>query len=188
MENSISTSDPQPARNLFRVVYDELRKQAARQLSKERADHTLNPTALVHEAYLRLMNSMQDAEKEWENRKQFFMAAAEAMRRILVDHARYHRRQKRTGSRQRENIPLEHLAASVPDQKDVVAINDALEVLAVVQPEAAELVKLRYFAGLNLQEAAVILDLAPSTAHRRWAFAKAWLMNQLLRKDKCLES
>lgn len=184
MDNAAPSSDPQPARDLFRVVYDELRKLAAHQLSKERADHTLNPTALVHEVYLRLTSSMPNEEKVWTGRRQFFMAAAEAMRRILVDHARYHRRQKRTGHRQRLNIPVDQLPGIQQDQNDLVALNDALEALSAEQADAAELVKLRYFAGLTLDEAAEILGLSTATVDRRWAFAKTWLLDRLTSQDE----
>lgn len=184
MDNPAPSYAPQPARDLFRVVYDELRRLAAHQLSKERADHTLNPTALVHEAYLRLTSSMPNGEKEWKDRRQFFMAAAEAMRRILVDHARYHRRQKRTGQRRRQNIPVDQLPSFQQDQTDLVALNDALEALSAEQADAAELVKLRYFAGLTLDEAAEILGLSPATVDRRWAFAKTWLLDRLSSQDE----
>lgn len=182
MDSSSPSSHPKPVRNLFRLVYDELRRLAAHQLSSERVGHTLNPTALVHEAYLSLTAKLHDKEEAWGNRKQFFMAAAEAMRHILVDHARYHRRQKRGGDRKREDIPVDQLP--MPDQTDVVAINDALEALALERADAAELVKLRYFAGLTLDEAAEILKLAPSTADRRWAFAKAWLLDRLTNSEE----
>jgi len=169
------SSVPQPARELFQLVYDELRRLAARELSHERADHSLNPTALVHEAYLSLVG--KDDTNRWENRRAFFVAAAEAMRHILVDHARYHRRQKRGGGQQRVRVDLQDLPAS--DHTDVLVISEALDVLAKERPEAAELVKLRYFGGLTLDEAAELLELKPTTADRRWAFAKAWLYERL---------
>lgn len=161
------------ARDLFSTVYQELRRLASFHLTQERIGHTLNPTALVHEAYLRLTSS----SPPWANRKQFFVAASEAMRHILVDHARYHARKKRTGGKVRQYLPIELLPSK--QQPDLLAIHDAIAVLAETQPEAAELVKLRYFAGLTLDEAADVLELKPTTADRRWAFAKAWLFEHL---------
>ncbi len=175
MTNELEAFGPQPARELFQLVYEELRRLAARELAHERLDHTLNPTALVHEAYLSLVGK-NDANR-WENRRAFFVAAAEAMRHILVDHARFHRRQKRGGGQQRLHLALEDLPAS--DHTDVLVISEALDALAKERPEAAELVKLRYFVGLTLNEAAELLDLKPTTADRRWAFAKAWLYERL---------
>jgi len=169
-------SGSRPARELFQAVYAELRRLAAKELSHERTAHTLSPTALVHEAYLSLVGA--DGGKLWPNRRAFFVAAAEAMRHILVDHARYHRRQKRGGGRQRRvEIASVNLPAS--NQSDVVMISDALDMLAKERPDAAELVKLRYFAGLTMDEAAELLELKPTTADRRWAFAKAWLFERL---------
>lgn len=165
--------DPSPVRDLFDAVYQELRQLASFHMTNERVGHTLNPTALVHEAYLRLTSGSQ----QWANRKQFFVAASEAMRHILVDHARFHACKKRTGSKVRQPLALDHLPAR--QQPDVLAINDALELLAAENPDAAELVKLRYFAGLTLDEAAEILELKPTTADRRWAYAKAWLFERL---------
>lgn len=166
--------DAQPvARDLFATVYQELRRLASYHLERERTGHTLNPTALVHEAYLRLSTNSH----QWTDRKQFFVAASEAMRHILVDHARYHACQKRAGGKVRSYLAVDLLPAR--QQPDLLAINDALELLAVEQPEAAELVKLRFFAGLTLHEAAQLLELKPTTADRRWAFAKAWLFAHL---------
>jgi RNA polymerase sigma factor (TIGR02999 family) len=165
----------QPTRAVFQAVYDELRRLASKELTAERANHSLNPTALVHEAFLSLAG--KDDAKLWASSRAFYVAAAEAMRHILVDHARYHLRLKRGGDRQRVFLPLEDVPAT--DYSDVLAISEALEVLAGVRPEAAELVKLRYFAGLTLDEAAALLGLKPTTADRRWAFAKAWLYDRL---------
>ena len=175
MANDREATDPQPGRELFLLVYDELRRLAASELSHERPDHSLNPTALVHEAYLSLVGK-SDANR-WENRRAFFSAAAEAMRHILVDHARYHRRQKRGGGQVRLSLDMNEMPAS--DHSDVLAISEALDVLAKERPEAAELVKLRYFVGMTLDEAAGLLEMKASTADRRWAFAKAWLYERL---------
>lgn len=177
-----STNESQPTRDLFKTVYDELRKLATYQLSVERVGHTLNPTALVHEVYLRLTSQTRQEGQSWKDRKQFFIMAAEAMRRILIDHARYHRRKKRGGGRPFSKVDIEQIAAD--HQPDVIALNDALEALALERPDAAELVKLRYFTGLTMDEAAEILELAPSTADRRWTFAKAWLLDRLASHDE----
>ncbi|MFT3883746.1 MAG: ECF-type sigma factor [Gemmatales bacterium] len=185
--NSIdSTSEPQPTRDLFQTVYDELKKLAAYQLSVERVGHTLNPTALVHEVYLRLNSSTRGNKQPWNDRKQFFIMAAEAMRRILIDHARYHRRKKRGGGKPVNKLDIEQIAAV--HQPDIIALNDALETLALERPDAAELVKLRYFTGLTMDEAAAILELSPSTADRRWTFAKTWLLDRLASQDEPEES
>lgn len=176
-----STPEPRPTRDLFQTVYDELRKLAAYQLSTERVGHTLNPTALVHEVYLRLTSTPRGEGLSWRDRKQFFTLAAEAMRRILIDHARYHRRKKRGGGKLASKVDLEQIAAEI--HPDVIALNDALEALAVERPDAAELVKLRYFTGLTMDEAAEILELSSSTADRRWTFAKAWLLDRLASQD-----
>jgi RNA polymerase sigma factor (TIGR02999 family) len=186
MASESPTGNPRPARDLFQSVYDELRRLAARELMSERPGHSLNPTALVHEAYLRLVVRAEKREvgqaPQWTSQRQFFVAAAEAMRHILVDRARYHGRQKRGGGRQRQDVCLDQLAA--PDQPDLLALNDALEALAAEQAEAAELVKLRYFAGLTLEEVAETLELTRSTADRRWAFAKAWLHDRLRQQNE----
>lgn len=171
MPASDSVRDP------FRTVYDELKKLAAHQLATERQGHTLNPTALVHEVYIRLTNSIEDEKLKRTSRKQFFLMAAEAMRHILIDHARYHRRKKRGGGRKRQDIPIQQLAET--EKPDAMEIHEALEALAIDRPEAAELVKLKYFAGLTLDEAAEILELSPATADRRWAFAKTWLLDHM---------
>lgn len=164
-------------RDPFRTVYDELKKLAAHQLATERRGHTLNPTALVHEAYIRLTSSNEGNKPKRADRKQFFLLAAEAMRHILIDHARYHRRKKRGGGRRRQDVPLQQLPE--PQKPDALAIHEALEALALERPEAAELVKLKYFAGLTLDEAAEILELSPATVDRKWAFAKTWLLDRM---------
>lgn len=183
MTHTSSTSGQQI--DLFKIVYGELRQLAAGQLSTERPGHTLNPTALVHEVYLRLADTLNKTARsnslDAVSRKQFFLLAAEAMRHILVDHARYHSRQKRGGDKRRQLVILEHLPA--PEQPDVLAIHEALDALSAERPEAAALVKLRYFTGLTLNEAADLLELKASTADRRWAFAKAWLFERLSSKS-----
>jgi RNA polymerase sigma factor (TIGR02999 family) len=169
---AIEGGDPEAADQLLPLVYDELRRLAARKLAHEPPGQTLDATALVHEAYLRLVGP--EDGKRWKSRGHFFAAAAEAMRRILVDRARRKRSLKRGGDLVREDIETVELAApQVAD--DVLAVDEALDRLAEVDPPAAELVKLRYFAGLALPEVADVLDRSPRSADRLWAFARAWL-------------
>ena len=174
--DAAAAGDPKAAAELLPLVYDELRKLAAARMAAERADHTLQPTALVHEAYLRLVGG--SPHQEWNGRGHFFAAAAEAMRRILINRARDRGRLKRDGGRQR--VDLDGLAdpfAAPAD--DLLDFDDALERLATSYPQAAELVKLRFFAGLTLPEAAAAIGLPPRTADRQWAFARAWLIEAL---------
>jgi RNA polymerase sigma factor (TIGR02999 family) len=166
--------DPQAAAQLLPLVYAELRTLAAAKLAAERPGHTLNPTALVHEAYLRLIGS-----PSFDSRGHFFAAAAEAMRRILVEQARRRQALKRGGGAKRGKVELEQIASPVPED-ELLALNDALTAFAEQHPEKAELVKLRYFAGLTADEAATALGISPSTADRQWAFARAWLKQAML--------
>ena len=163
-------------RTLMPLVYDELRKLAAQRLAQEGPGQTLQATALVHEAYLRLVRAQPDLR--WNGRGHFFAAAALAMRRILVDNARRKRRLKRGGSSAREEFDESNIVApDVPE--DLVALDEALAQLAVVDPRAAELVNLRYFAGLTIPQAAEILGIASRTADFLWAYARAWLLRKL---------
>ena len=168
--------DPVAAERLLPLVYDELRRLAAARLANERTDHTLDATALVHEAYLRLIG-----DQRFEGRAHFFAAAAEAMRRVLVDHSRNRARLKRGGGKNR--IDLDRLTdpASATDE-DLLALDDCIDGLAQHYPQAAELVKLRFFAGMTLDEAAETMGLSLRTANRHWAFARAWLAAALARE------
>ena len=170
--SAIEQGDPRAAEQLLPLVYDELRKLAAQQIAQERPGQTLQPTALVHEAYLRLVGNRQ--EVHWNGPGHFFAAAAEAMRHILVDRARRKRSRKRGGDRGRVRFDEANLAA-VEDAEEVLAVHEALAALATADAQAAELVKLRYFAGLSIPEAAEALDLSPRSADRLWAYARAWL-------------
>jgi RNA polymerase sigma factor (TIGR02999 family) len=161
--------DRQAAAELLPLVYEELRKLAAAKMAQEKPGQTLDATALVHEAYLRLVG-----DQEFEGRGHFFAAAAEAMRRILVEQARRKLAAKRGGAAQREDIDPDLVAAPEPDD-DLLALNEALVRLAAKDPLKAELVKLRYFAGLSADEAAAVLNISPSAADRAWAYARAWL-------------
>jgi RNA polymerase sigma factor (TIGR02999 family) len=169
--NAIDRGDPHAAEELLPLVYDELRRLAAQKLAHEKPGQTLEATALVHEAYLRLVGA--DKAKHWNSRGHFFAAAAEAMRRILVDNARRKRRPKHGGDRRR--IELDEALAAADPRQDLLALDNALTRLAAREPVKAELVKLRYFAGLSLEEAAAILGISPATAKRYWAVARAWL-------------
>jgi RNA polymerase sigma factor (TIGR02999 family) len=168
--------DPSAADQLLPLVYDELRRLAAQRLSHEMPGQTLEATALVHEAYIRLVG--RSSEKRWEGRGHFFAAAAEAMRRILVENARRKRGPKRGGGARRHDIDLDRLAA--PEREiDVLALDDALTRLAQESPARAELVKLRFFAGLTIPEAAEVLDISRATAERYWTYARTWLYAEL---------
>jgi len=164
------------AEQLFPLVYSELRRLAAQRLSREAPGQTLEPTGLVHEVYLRLVD-VEEAQ-HWNSRGHFFAAAAEAMRRILVENARRKRRLKHAGGRQRVELNDSVLSVDEPTD-DVIAINEALDRLAAHDPQAAELVKLHYFAGLTLEETAEMLGVSPRKCYRIWAYARAWLLRSL---------
>jgi RNA polymerase sigma factor (TIGR02999 family) len=172
---AIEGGDPQAASQLLPLVYDELRNLAAARLAHEVPSHTLQPTALVHEAYLRLTGGDGHA---WNGRGHFFAAAAEAMRRILVEAARRKATRKRGGGRAR--VDLDAVSAAAPaDADDLLALDDALDRLAAADPAAAKLVHLRYFAGLTLPDAAEALGISPRSADRLWAYARAWLLRAM---------
>ncbi len=164
--------DRQAAAELLPLVYDELRKLAAVRMAEERPGQTLNATAVVHEAYLRLVGDQQ-----FDGRGHFFAAAAESMRRILVENARRKAAEKRGGNRVRVDLP-EHLPAARTDS-DILALDEVLEQLAAEEPQVAELVKLHFFGGLTIDDAAAALGMAPRTAYRNWQFARAWLFRRL---------
>jgi RNA polymerase sigma factor (TIGR02999 family) len=174
--SAIEQGDPHAAEQLLPLVYDELRRLAAAKLTQEAPGQTLQATALVHEAYLRLV----DVEKaqHWDSRGHFFAAAAEAMRRILIDNARRRRSQRRGGEAKRQS--LESLEAAAPaSDEELLAIDEALERLHRLDAPKAELVKLRYFGGLTIPEAAQALGISVTTANRYWAYARAWLHEEL---------
>jgi RNA polymerase sigma factor (TIGR02999 family) len=180
--SAIDQGDPNAAEQLLPLVYDELRKLAAAKLAQEVPGQTLQATALVHEAYLRLVANQGGDPPRWDSKGHFFAAAAEAMRRILVDQARQKRSQRRGGGRKRQT--LEHVEIAVPEPSlDVLALNEALERFATIDPLKAELVKLRYFAGLTIPQAAEALGISPTTADRYWSYARAWLHAELKNVD-----
>jgi RNA polymerase sigma factor (TIGR02999 family) len=174
--DAAAAGDPSAAADLLPLVYDELRKLAAARLAAEQPGLTLQATALVHEAYLRLVGP--DPGQPWNGRGHFFAAAAEAMRRILVEQARRKRRGKHGGGRRRVDLDDATAGPGEPAD-DLVALDEALDALAREDPRKAELVKLRYFAGLTLEEAAACQGVSPATAKRRWAVARAWLYDAL---------
>jgi RNA polymerase sigma factor (TIGR02999 family) len=174
--NAMQQGDSQAAEHLLLLVYAELRKLAAQKLARENPGHTLQATALVHEAYLRLVDANE--AQPWSNRGHFFAAAAAAMRRILVEQARHKKSAKGGGQLQRVELRDEQLAA--PSRSfDLLALDEALDKLAAFDLRKAEVVKLRYFAGLTLREAAAALGIAESTADADWAYAKSWLRLEL---------
>jgi RNA polymerase sigma factor (TIGR02999 family) len=172
----IERGDPHAASQLLPLVYEELRGLAAQRLAQEQPGQTLQPTALVHEAYLRLVGA--DAAAHWDGRRHFFAAAAEAMRRILVENARRKRSQKRGGDRLRQDLDEEGTAIPEP-REDLLALDEALKKLATVDRTAADVVQLRYFGSLTLPEAAQALGISPRTAGRLWAYARAWLHQEI---------
>jgi RNA polymerase sigma factor (TIGR02999 family) len=174
--SAIEQGDPQAAEQLLPLVYDELRRLAARRLAHEQCGQTLQATALVHEAYLRLVDV--DKAEQWNCRGHFFAAAAEAMRRILIEDARRKGRVKHGGGRARIDLDHVDLAADGTGE-DLLALDEALERLTAEEPVAAEVVKLRYFAGLTTDQAATTLGISLRTANRHWAYAKAWLFQQM---------
>ncbi|WP_165250376.1 ECF-type sigma factor [Paludisphaera soli] len=177
--SAIEHGDPHAADRLLPLVYDELRKLAARRLAHEKPGQTLQATALVHDAYLRLVGA---DDPGWDSRGHFFAAAAEAMRRILVDNARRKRTTKHGGGHRRRDLDEVEIAAGEPTD-DLLALDEALARLAAEDPQKAELVKLRYFAGLTIEEAAQALGISAATAKRYWAYARAWLFRAVEAAD-----
>jgi RNA polymerase sigma factor (TIGR02999 family) len=173
---AIERGDPEATEALLPLVYEELRKLAAHRLAQEKPGQTLQATALVHEAYMRLVG--EDGRSGWNGRGHFFAAAAEAMRRILVESARRKGRVRHGGGRRPVSLDRLDLAGDEASQA-ILDLDEALDKLAVEEPSAAELVKLRYFAGLTAEQAAEALGISVRTAHRDWAYAKAWLFQQL---------
>lgn len=175
--HEIDPSDPRAAEKLFPLAYAELRQLAAAKMARERAGHTLQPTALVHEAWLRLGG---DAQPAWKNRAHFFAAAAEAMRRILIDRARRGQRLRHGGDLARAAPDLlDFIAAPAQHDENLLAVHEALEKFATLDPQKAELVKLRYFAGLTLEEAADAMGVPHGTAKRWWSYARAWFFREI---------
>jgi RNA polymerase sigma factor (TIGR02999 family) len=173
--SAIEQGDPHAAEQLLPLVYEELRKLAAARMAAEPAGQTLQPTALVHEAYLRLVGG---GDRAWDSRGHFFAAAAEAMRRIVVENARRKKRARHGGHRERVEIELADLPTRLPAD-DLLALDAALARLEQIDPVKARLVNLRYFAGMTIEQAAEALDISRTTAHRYWTVARAWLHQQM---------
>jgi RNA polymerase sigma factor (TIGR02999 family) len=174
----IEQGDARATDELLPLVYQELRRMAANKMAGERAGHTLQPTALVHEAWLKLVDS---PAQSWQNRAHFFGAAAEAMRRILIDRARRKNRQRRGSGAEHIDADEIEIASPAPDDQ-LLALNDALDRFAMLEPQQAELVKLRYFVGLKIEEAAEVLGISEATAKRWWTYARAWLFEAINQK------
>ena len=174
----LSNGDQAAVDLLLPVIYDELRKLAANYLRRERPDHTLQPTALVHEAYLRLVDQTR---VNWQNRAHFFGVAAQIMRRLLVDHARKHNAEKRGQDFQKLSLD-ENIDRAVERSSELIALDDALKALAEFDEQKARLVELRYFGGLSIEETADVLGVTPTTIKRHWRFAKAWLHGEMQKK------
>jgi RNA polymerase sigma factor (TIGR02999 family) len=171
--------DARAADDLLPLVYDDLRRLAAQKMSREPPGHTLTPTSLVHEAYLRIAG---EAGQDWANQKHFFGAAAEAMRRILVENARRKRAMKRGGALAR--LDVAEVPIAVPETDDhLLDVHEALDRLAAVEPVRAEVVKLRFFVGMTIEEAAEVLGISTATADRYWAYARAWLFDNISRQS-----
>src|SRR5262245_36151555 len=192
--SQIDAGDPQAAEKLLPLVYEELRKLAAAKLALEKPGQTLQATAQVHEAYLRLVGdgggqSSEDAGQgpEWRSRAHFFGAAAEAMRRILVESARRKGRVRHGGELKRVDVLDADVAVSPSDDEQILVLDEALDRLAAVRPQAAELVKLRFFVGLTVEEAAPLLGLSSRTTRRLWSFARAWLRRDIERAGEAGE-
>jgi RNA polymerase sigma factor (TIGR02999 family) len=174
--SAIKHGDPHTAEKLLPLVYDELRKLAAHKIAQEKPGQTLDATALVHEAYVRLVDT--DQSRNWNSRGHFFAAGAEAMRRILVENARRKRSRKKGGNQVRQDFEAVNLAApEIPE--DIEALDEALSKLAAMDPQAAEVVRLRFFAGLSLPQVAELLGISPRTADRLWAYARACLHQEI---------
>jgi RNA polymerase sigma factor (TIGR02999 family) len=179
--SALEQGDPTAAEQLLPLVYDELRKLAAQKLAQEQQGQTLEATALVHEAYLRLVDAEQ--AQHWNSRGHFFAAAAEAMRRILVENARRKQRVKHGGDRERVEIDLANLPTRMASE-ELIALDDALARLGQEDPVKARLVTLRYFGGMSIEQACEILGIARVTAHRYWVYARAWLHQQITASEK----
>lgn len=178
--NSLEAGDPEAADRLIPIVYEELRKLAAMKMSQERPGQTLQATALVHEAWLRLTGG--EASPQWNSRGHFFAAAAEAMRRILIDNARRKRSEKHGGRMERVELHDVDVAIHTDDER-LLRVDEALAKLAGSEPEAAQLIKLRFFAGMSNEQAAQAMNISERTAGRLWAYARAWLFEEINRPD-----
>ena len=172
----LTDGKPDVVDRIYPYIYDELRRLAGSYLRRERSDHTLQPTALVHEAYIKLIDQTR---VKWQNRAHFFGIAAQVMRRILMDHARKHKADKRGGEFEKLPIEEEILVVSHDKSAELVALDDALQALADIDPQKAKIVELRYFGGLSIEETAEVMGVSVPTINRQWRMAKAWLYGQI---------
>jgi RNA polymerase sigma factor (TIGR02999 family) len=179
--NAMDGGDPHAADQLLPLVYDELRRLAAARLAAEPSGNTLQPTALVHEAYLRLVGSPDG--KQWDHRGHFFAAAAEAMRRLIVENVRRKKRHKHGGDRRRVSLEMAESVVQAPSE-DLLALDEALTRLTAHDPTKAEVVKLRFFAGLTMRDIAQALDISITTAERHWTYARSWLYAELAEEKR----
>jgi RNA polymerase sigma factor (TIGR02999 family) len=179
--NSIGDKSAHSINQILPLVYEELRRMASQKMVNERSNHTLQATALVHEAYLRLV--AESDQPKWENRHHFFVAAAEAMRRILVEHARAKMRQKRGGAVSHVDLTDTHIETIAPSE-EILAVDEALECLSKEDLQAARLVNLRYFVGLSMTDISELLGISPRQADRLWAYARSWLQREIKRSLK----
>lgn len=179
--DAVGQGDAKAAEELLPLVYDELRRLAAAKMANEAAGHTLQPTALVHEAWLRLVDKDQPDIQKWQGRAHFFGAAAEAMRRILIERARRRLAAKRGAGQIPINIAEVEVSATVVDDQSLLLIDEALGKFTAIDPRKAELVKLRYFVGMSFEEVAMAMDIGVSTAKQWWAYARAWLSVEIKR-------
>lgn len=175
--NAIDDGDPQAASQLLPLVYEELRRLATAKMNRESSEQTIQPTALVHEAFMRLVGNERSAQ--WDNRGHFFAAAAESMRRILIDAARRRNAEKRGGGRVRLDLSGNEAVVNPEDSDTLLALDDALVKLENEDPDLARLVELRYFAGMTVDQTADVLKVSPRTVKRNWAYARAWLQRQI---------
>jgi len=182
--NAMERGEKQAASELLPLVYDELRKLAAQKLAKEKVGQTIQPTALVHDAYLRLVQS--DSLERWENRRHFFLAAAEAMRRILIDRARHKRREKCGGAIVRRELTEDLLVVQHSDQSMLVC-DDALDRLEQIDSASAKVTKLHVFLGMTFEEIAITLDVSPRSVYRDWNYARSWLFRAFNEESKTAE-
>lgn len=182
--SAIEQGDPHAAERLLALVYAELRRLAAQSLAREQPGQTLDPTALVHETYLRLFGD--GATPQWEDRRHFFGSAAKAMRRILIEIARRKKRQRHGGDRQQVELPVQDLPEVDDSLAELLALHEALVKLAVEDPTAAHLVELRFFSGQSIEQAGEILGFSRATAYRHWSYARAWLRCEIQRSNSSL--
>ena len=181
--NAIQKKDPKASEDLYEIVYDELRRLAAVRIAHESPGNSMTPTDLVHEVYLKLVPDSKEQPKEYSNRRHFYSVAATAMQHIIIDRARARKRQKRGGNGLRMTLEVLDLA-SPPPNEDVLSLNEALKKLAAKYPDSAEIVRLKFFGGMSIEEAAVACNVSRAEAYRQWQFARAWLVCEMGKNEE----